>query len=119
MARTTLTVNTIVSSGLTNPSGTTGIADGHKFTNDGRTFLQFENANASSRVVTLQTPATLGPYAVEDKTITIPGSAVQFRAGPFETAYFNRPSGLSDSGMVYLDYPSGQHADITVRAFKL
>lgn len=119
MARTTLTVSQLVRGGLADPSATTGTADGHKVTNDGRVFLEFNNANASSRIVTVQTPATLSGLAVEDVGITIPGSASRFKAGPFETSLFNRPAGLSDPGMFYLDYPSGQHADITVRAYKI
>lgn len=119
MARTALTVTTLTRAGVADPSATTGTADGHKVTNDGRVFLEFNNANASSRIVTIQTPATLGPFAVEDLLITIPGSASRFRAGPFETAYVNRASGTTDAGMFYLDYPAGQHTDITVRAFKI
>ena len=120
MARTTLAVTTVTRTGVARPAGTTGIADGHKITNtDGRVWLEIDNANASPRTLTLQTPAMLGPYNIEDHSIVVPGSAVAHHAGPFETAYFTRPNGVTDAGMMYLDYPVGQHADITVRAFKI
>ena len=119
MARTTLPVTTLARTGVANPAVTTGTVDGHKVVNNGRVWLEFNNSNASARVVTIQTPATLGPFAIEDQIITIPGSAQLFRAGPFEPTYFNRPSGVTDAGMFYLDYPVGQHADISVRAFQI
>ena len=118
MARTALTVNQIAIAGLADPSATTGQADGHKFVNDGYTFLEFNNANASSRIVTIQTPATYQTYAVADATITVPGSASRFKVGKFDKGLFNRPSGDTDAGYVYVDYPAGQETDITVRAYK-
>lgn len=119
MARTALTVNDVPIAGLVDPAATTGTADGHYFANDGRVMLEFNNANASSRIVTLQTPATLGPYSVEDKAITIPGSASRYKVADIQTPYFNRPSGQTNANTVYLDYPVGQHTDITVRAFSV
>jgi hypothetical protein len=119
MARTALTVNTIITSGLADPSATTGTADGHMATNDGNVFLEFNNANASSRIVTIQTPVTVSGFAVADQTITVPGSASRFKAGPFSMGLFNQLSGTTDAGKIYIDYPAGQHTDITVRAFGL
>lgn len=116
-----LTVHQLVRTGLAEPGATQGSERRHRVLNDGRVFLEFSNASASVRIVTVQTPATLQGLAVEDVPITIPGNAARFKAGPFETALFNRPHGMTDAGHFYLDYPSeaGQHADITVRAFKI
>ena len=119
MARTALTVNQIAIAGLVDPSATTGQADGHRIANDGDVFLEFNNANASARIVTVQTPVTVSGYAVEDKAITVPGSASRFKAGPFTTSLFNRLAGTTDAGSIYLDYPAGQETDITVRVFGL
>lgn len=119
MARTALTVHQIVRTGLVDPAATTGTADGHMITNDGAIFLEFTNAVASARSVTIQTPATLMGKAVEDEVLIIPASALRHKCGPFEIALFNRPRGGSDPGTFYLDYPTGQHADLSVRAFAL
>jgi hypothetical protein len=118
MARTALTVNQIPLAGLADPSAATGQADGHKFANDGYTFLEFNNASGSSRVVTIQTAAMYQTYAVADHLITVPGSASRFKSGKFDKGLFNIPSGQTDAGYVYVDYPAGQETDITVRAFK-
>jgi hypothetical protein len=88
-------------------------------TNDGDVFLEINNANASSRIITIQTPTTVGEFAVADLTITVPGSASRFKAGPFDMGLFNQPAGHADAGKFYLDYPAGQHTDLTVRAFGL
>jgi hypothetical protein len=120
MARTALTVNAIVVAGLADPAATTGTADGHKITYpSGKVFLEFNNANASARVVTIQTPLTVRGYAVADESVTIPGSASRFKSGVYDTSLFNRLAGTTDSGSIYLDYPAGQHTDITVRAFSV
>ena len=119
MARTALTVHQIAIAGLADPSATTGTADGHMIENDGDVFLEFNNSNGSARVVTIQTPVTVQSFAVEDKAVTIPGSASRFKVGPFERGLFNRLAGTTDAGSIYLDYPAGQHTDITVRAFGL
>lgn len=119
MARTILAVTQLTRAGVPRPAGTTGIADGHKITNDSRVWLEIDNASASPRTLTMQTPATLGPFNIEDQSIVVPGSAVAHHAGPFEMSYFTRPNGVTDAGMMYLDYPVAQHADITVRAFKI
>ncbi len=119
MARTTLTVTELVRTGVANPAGTTGTADGHKITNDGNVWLEIDNANAASRTLQIQTPATVSDLEIADQPIVVPGSASRWHAGPFDKALFNRPYGDTDAGMIYLDYPAGQHADLTVRAFKI
>jgi hypothetical protein len=119
MARTALTVNQIVRAGLADPTAEAGQADGHKVSNDGTVFLEFTNGVASARIVTVQTAATVGDLAVEDVSVTVPSSAQRFKAGPFDMALFNRPAGDTDAGYFYLDYPAGQEADLTVRAYTL
>jgi hypothetical protein len=118
--RTAITVTPLVRSGVASPAGTAGIAAGHAVANNGRMFLQFANANAATRACTIQTPATHMGEAVAELTITVPGSATDFKAGPFPPELVNRPAGtIDDPGMLYLDYPAGQHTDITVRAFSI
>ncbi len=118
-SRTKLTVYEVPLAGLADPSATTGTVDGHFVENDGHVLLEFNNASASARTVTIQTPATLYGLAVEDWKITIPANASRFKSAELDTALFNRSSGLTNPGTFYLDYPTGQHSDITVRAFSV
>jgi hypothetical protein len=86
--------------------------------NGGDLMLEFNNANASARIVTIQTPPTVGEFEVEDLEITIPGSASRFKVSELEMGYFNQPAGHADAGSLYIDYPAGQHTDLTVRAYE-
>jgi hypothetical protein len=118
--RTAITVTQLTADGVTAPAATNGIAAGHAIANNGRMFIQFTNANAATRVVTIQTPPTYQGQAVADKTITVPGSATNFKAGPFSQDLYNRPAGsVDDPGMLYIDYPASNEADVGVRAFQL
>ena len=62
------------------------------FVNDGRTFLQFTNANASARTLTIAANATsrpgFGAIATPSTVVTIPGSGM-CQVGPFPTERFN------------------------------
>lgn len=75
------------------------VADGDTFPNDGNTFLQFENGNASSRTLTV--PANdayspgFGTIATPDTTYSIPGSGTnggKCMIGPFPPDRFNDPA---------------------------
>jgi hypothetical protein len=118
--RAAITVTPLTRDGVTAPAATQGIAAGHAIANNGRMFIQFTNANAAARIVTLQTPPTYQGQAVAEHTITVPGSATNFKAGPFPQELFNRPSGVvDDPGMLYIDYPAANEADVGVRAFSI
>ena len=118
MARTDLTVTQISRAGTTPPATVAGTADGHMFSNDGRTFLEVTNAAGAARTITFVTPGTVGDRQIEDLPISLPASATRL-IGPFPIDLYNRGAGLTDAGKVYTNFEAGQEAQFTVRAYKL
>jgi hypothetical protein len=117
MARTTLSAQTAVRSGLT-PTSTAGIADGHKFANDGATALRVTNSHATlARDVTIQTQRTVDGQAAGDRTVSVPALSTRY-VGPFPRADFNVASG-ADKGMAYIDYDSGNESELAVEIVKM
>jgi len=57
--------------------------------NDGRTFLHFKKTAAVICTVTIQTPATLGGYAVADQDVVVPATTGDIHCGPFPKRIFN------------------------------
>lgn len=109
MARSELTVQTIVKTGLADTYAAANV-DGNSFDNDGNTFLHVKNAGVGSITVTIQTPGTVDDLAVSDRTVTVANGAEKM-IGPFPPGIYNQ------SGEVYVDY-SGV-TSVTVGAFKL
>jgi len=94
----TLTVQTVTFAGLNYALGSAATADA--VTNDGRTFLLFSNANASSRTLTIAandaTRPGFGSIATPDTTVTLPGSGTNGGVavvGPFPAERFNDGTG--------------------------
>lgn len=98
MARTTVTIQTLVNSGITPSYNAATVTDGDAFTNDGNTFIHVLNAGAE-KTLTIQTPVTVGGIAVAEVTVTIPATTGTKLIGPFETTIFNQ-----SDGRVYLDW---------------
>jgi hypothetical protein len=95
-----------------------GIADGHMFANDGRTFVRVANADAGgAHTVTFQTAVTVEGLAVTDRAVSIPASDFKV-IGPFDRAVYNQQGG-ADDGMVYVDYENGLHASFTIEVYRL
>ena len=101
-----LTVQTSTFAGLNYTNAAADVA-GDAFVNDGKTFLKFVNANASSRTVTIPANDTsrpgFGDIATPDTVVTIPGSGTNGGlcvVGPFPTERFNDPT----TGKVNLAY---------------
>jgi hypothetical protein len=113
MARTDLTVQEIVKSGL-EPSYTSASADGHAVANNGRTFLHVKNGGGSPITVTIQTSTTIEGLAVADQTVSVPASEERL-IGPFST-HFEQPSG-ADKGKVYVDF--SDVTSVTVAALRV
>lgn len=89
MARTTLTVQTIVQAGIT-PTFVAANTDGHSFVNNGNTFVEIINSHTTATMTaTVVHPGTIDGLAVADQPVTIPGGATR-RVGPF-SARFNQP----------------------------
>jgi hypothetical protein len=109
MARSALTVQTIVKTGLTHSLAAANV-DGNSFANDGNTYLHVKNAGVGSVTVTIQTPGTVDDLTVSDRTVTV-GAGAEKLIGPLAPGIYNQ------SGEVYVDY-SGV-TSVTVGAFKM
>lgn len=114
MARTALTVQTIVPAGLVVALAAAN-ADGHKFLNRGDEYLEVVNGSAGSIDVTVQTGKTVGGRAVADDAVAVDAGDTA-KIGPWDEDIYNQPSG-ADAGMVYVDF--SDVADVTVGAFRL
>lgn len=114
MARTAVTVQSIVATGV-GPTYTAAIADGHKFTNDGRVFIHVKNGSGGPIDTTIVTPRVVSGLAVADQVVTIPATGERM-IGPFDPGNYNQPSG-ADQGMVYVDYATT--TSMTIGIFKL
>ena len=75
------------------------VADGHKFSNDGRTFLWLIGGTANC-IITVQTPGTVDGLAIDDVAYDIPLGAANWAVmGPFPPSVYNQ-----SDGMVYIDW---------------
>ncbi|MCL4473557.1 MAG: hypothetical protein M1455_06410 [Actinobacteria bacterium] len=94
---------------ISTPAGTTLIyvtptVDGIMIPGDGQTKLIVRNANAAACTVTIQTPEQRAGLDVAEQTVTIPATTGEKIIGPFPQSTFNRPSGGTDPGKVYIDF---------------
>jgi len=99
MARTEITYQQVVRTGL-EQTYAAAVADGEKFSNDGRMFLHVKNGAAAPITVTVQTPGTVDGLAVAEQVITVT-NAEERMIGPFPPGIYNQ-----SDGMVYVDYSS-------------
>lgn len=113
--RALLTPTDITRAGVAVPAETAGVAaDGHKFANDGNVFLLVRNASTTTaRVLTVQTPGTVDGLAIADLTVSIPATLSRY-IGRFPSGIYNQAD-----GMVYVDYPAGNEADLKVQVLRL
>lgn len=98
MARTALTVQQIVRTGL---NATFAAADGtnqNQFANDGRTYLHVKNGGGSSINVTIDTPGSVDGLAVSNLVVAVPNGGERI-IGPFPTNIYNQTD-----GNVYVDW---------------
>jgi len=109
MARSALTVQTIVKTGLADTYASANV-DGNSFANDGATFLHVKNGGGSSITVTIDTPNTVDDLAISNRTVTVANGSEKM-IGPFPPGVYNH------SGEVYVDYSAV--TSVTVGAFKL
>lgn len=95
--------------------------DGHKFTNNGRTWVQIYNTTGSTITATFVTVASYDGIALADVDVAITTGATKI-VGPFATGLFNQTTG-SDKNMVYLNWSSavtGTTANsVTLAAFSI
>jgi hypothetical protein len=109
MARTALTVQQIVRSGLT-PTYSAANADGHSFPNGGTEYLHVKNGGGGSINVTVQTPNTVDGLAITDRVVAVPNGGERI-IGPFPRATYNQ-----GADEVYVDF-SGV-TSVTCGAFR-
>ena len=75
MARTTITPTQVTRDGVADPTATPGTADGHKFQNNGWTYLRATNSNLLvSQAVMFPIPVTVDGEPVEDKMVEVPAN---------------------------------------------
>jgi len=110
MARTAINYQQIARTGLEAVYEAAN-ADGEKFANDGRMFVDVVNDSASSIDVTVQTPGTVDGLAVADLVVAVPAGESR-KIGPFAPNIYNQ-----SDGMVYFDY--SDEADVTVAVLRL
>jgi hypothetical protein len=110
MAQTAINYQQIVRTGL-EAVYTAAVADGAKFANDGRMFVDVLNEDASPINVTVQTPVIVDGLAVADLVVAVPAGESR-KIGPFPPNIYNQ-----SDGMVYVDYSAV--TDVTVALLRL
>ncbi len=112
MARGTLTVLEIARAGLVGALVAADDTDGHKFLNDGRTFLLVLNT-AVACTLTFQTPGTVDGLAIAERTVVIAIHATDHvLIGPFPPGDYNQ-----SNGMVFVDVDT--ETTVTLAAVRL
>ncbi len=92
---TTLTPQTITTSGLVvTPVAGSGTGE-YEFNNTGREFIYIENNSGGSLDYTITIPGTVGGYALEDITGSVADGTVEY-IGPFNPTYANAADGNVD-----------------------
>ena len=100
MARTTMSHQQIVRTGLEETYAAVDAANGNDFANDGRMFLLVKNGAGAPITVTIATPTTVDGNAVADLAVVVT-NAEQRMIGPFPPNLYNT------DGKVQVDYSSG------------
>ena len=88
MARTAISVQDVVRSGLVPTMTTANKTDGNKFSNDGKTVI-YVYASSTAPTITIQTPGTVDGLAVADRTASVTATQRKF-FGPFPPSQYNQ-----------------------------
>ena len=86
MARTLLTAQPVVRTGLEASYTAGDAANGHSFVNTGAEIIHIVNGSGSSRTLTIDNPVTVDGIAVPDPTVSITAGEERF-IGPFPSFY--------------------------------
>jgi hypothetical protein len=111
MAATTITVQSASRTGLT-PTYASANTDGSYFANNGRTFLQVKNTNASPATVSITPTAKFGGRSLAQVDVVIPATSGDKLIGPFPTELYN-----DAQGRVFVSYSAV--TSLTVAAVRL
>ena len=103
MAYTSITIQTIVKTGLEPTYAAATLTDGDRFRNTGKEFLHVINGGGSPCLVTVPTPATISGLLIEDNVVTVAAGTDEF-IGTFEPGLYNQPAGGTDAGETYVEY---------------
>lgn len=76
--------------------------DGHKFTNNGRTWVQIQNSYSETITATFVTVASYDGIALADVDVALTAGQTKI-VGPFAVGLFNQTTG-SDKNRVYLNW---------------
>lgn len=117
MARAALPVTELGTTGVAPGTLVPGTVDGLMVLNDGRTMVEVVNTGGSSRTVTFVTPKQFSGLAVADLAVAIPAGATRLFSR-FGVDVFNQPAGSTDQGRMYINFPSGNEAELSVRAYR-
>lgn len=98
MARTALTVQAVVDSGLEETTEAANV-DGNSILGDGDTIIHVINGSGADVDVTIATGGTFHGQAVADEVVTVTAGEERF-IGRFKPALYNDPS----TGLVNIDY---------------
>ena len=114
-ARADLTVQVMDRHTPIEPTQTNAVvADGHKFTNDGRVFLFLIGGTANCEI-TIQTPNTVDALAIADLVFDIPLGATEYRImGPFPPSVYNQ-----SDGKVYVDWEVANIANVKIAVIRM
>jgi hypothetical protein len=113
MSRTEIVASQIAVTGTVVPTQTVGIADGHKFLNDGAVFVECNNTHTAALIFTFQTPRTIRGLAVAERPVSV-AAGVSTDVGPFNIEDYNQ-----SDGMVYLDLDVTNYALQKMRVKRL
>ena len=91
-AHITIAVTNIARAGTAPTLGAADDVDGHRFPNDGRTFIFCINT-AVACTLTFQTPGTVDGLVVDDRDEVVPINAVGEFYGPFPPSIYNQSDG--------------------------
>ncbi len=90
MARTVLTVQDVVRTGIDPTYSAGDSANGHSFDNEGHNvFVHIKNADASPINATITTPNLVDGHAIADLVVVIPATTGNVMIGPFPAAVYD------------------------------
>ena len=108
----TLTVNTIIYTGLDSESLFVAAAASQEFVNDGRTFMIIKNGSGGSITCTITSAGTTQGRAIADDIITVGATTGEQMAEPWPRSIYNAADGN-------IDITWSATATVTVAVFRL
>jgi len=108
----TLTVNTILYTGLDSESVFVAAAASQEFVNDGRTFMIIKNGSGGSITCTVTSAGTTQGRAIADDVITVGATTGEQMVGPWPRSIYNAADGN-------IDITWSATASVTVAVFNL